>query len=72
MKNLVRVERARKEISQAELAKAVRCNRHTINALETKRYIPNGLLLVRIAKYFNVPVEELFILEGTELEFDKI
>lgn len=70
MKNIVKVERARRDLSQADLAEAVSCNRHTINAIETKRYIPNGLILLRIARYLRVPVEELFFLEEHELKFD--
>ena len=69
MKSLVRVERARRDMTQADLAEALGCNRHTINALETKRYVPNGLLLLRIAKFFRVKAEDIFILEEDEQLF---
>ena len=63
MKNLVKVERARKNITQAELATEMKCNRQTINSIETKKYIPNVMLVLKMAKYFNMPVEELFTLD---------
>ena len=66
MKNIVKVERARRNMSQADLAEALSCNRHTINAIETNKYIPNGLLLMRIALFFRMPVEEMFQLEKNE------
>ena len=71
MKNIVKVERARRNMSQAELAEAIYCNRHTINAIETQRYIPNAIIVMRIARFFKVPVEELFKLEADELKFDE-
>lgn len=67
MKNLIKVERARHNLTQSDLARIVNVNRQTINSIETMKYIPSGLLMIKIAKYFKVPVEELFILEEDEI-----
>lgn len=52
------------EMTQEELAKRVGVTRQTIIALEADRYVPSLLLAVRLAKVFQIPVEELFALEG--------
>ena len=52
------------ELTQEELAKRVGVTRQTIIALEADRYVPSLLLAVRLAKVFQIPVEELFALEG--------
>ena len=48
------------EITQEELAKRVGVTRQTIIALEADRYVPSLLLAVRLARVFQIPVEELF------------
>lgn len=68
MKHTLRVQRAIKEITQDELAKAVGVSRSTINNIETKRYTPSIILCLRIARYFGRPVDELFILEEEDLQ----
>ncbi len=55
MKNTVKVERAIKDITQQELATAVGVNRQTINSIEAGGYIPSGVLMLKIAKYFGKP-----------------
>ena len=50
------------EMTQEELAKRVSVTRQTIIALEAGRYVPSLLLAVRLARVFDVAVEELFIL----------
>ncbi len=67
MRNTLRVQRAIREISQEELAVAMSVSRQTINAIEVKKYVPSGLLCLRLAKYFNMTVEELFIMEEEDL-----
>ena len=63
MKN--RVEQLRKErnIRQEELAKVLGVSRQTISSLENGRYNPSILLAYKIAKYFAMPIEEVFIFE---------
>ena len=63
MENTIRVERARKRITQAELAKKVKVSRQTIHAIETGKFVPSTLLALKIAKYFDVRLEDLFKLE---------
>lgn len=55
MKNTVKVERAIKDITQQELATAVGVSRQTINSIEAGGYIPSGVLMLKIAKYFGKP-----------------
>ena len=63
MKNTIHVERAIKRITQADLAEAVGVSRQTINALEASKYVPSVVLALKIARYFDKPVEAIFELE---------
>lgn len=63
MKNNIRVERAIKDITQADLAEKVGVSRQTINTIESNKYVPSTVLALKIAKVFNKPLEEIFILE---------
>jgi putative transcriptional regulator len=63
MKNNIRVERAIKNITQAELAEQVDVSRQTINTIESNKYIPSTLLALKIARVFGKSVEEIFFLE---------
>lgn len=51
-----------KNISQEELAVAIGVTRKTINTVETGKFIPSTILALRIARYFGVPVEKIFVL----------
>ena len=64
MKNRVRVERSKRNWSQADLADRLGVSRQTINAIETEKYDPSLPLALKIAKIFSKPVEELFFLNG--------
>jgi putative transcriptional regulator len=66
MKNTIKIERAIKNITQAELAELVKVSRQNINAIETRKYIPSTLLALKIAKVFEKPVESIFILEDDD------
>ncbi len=63
LKNRIRVQRAIKEVTQEEVASAVGVTRKTINTIENGRYTPSTTLAIRLARYFGVTVEELFLLE---------
>ncbi|KQB99164.1 helix-turn-helix transcriptional regulator [Pedobacter sp. Hv1] len=63
MKNNLRVQRAIKNITQAELADFIQVSRQTINTIESGKYVPSTVLALKMAKVFNVPVEEIFQLE---------
>ncbi|MBN2664670.1 MAG: helix-turn-helix transcriptional regulator [Bacteroidales bacterium] len=66
MENLIRVERAKKKITQAELAEKVNVSRQTIHAIETGKFIPSTVLALKIAKFFKVKLEDLFKLEEND------
>jgi putative transcriptional regulator len=61
--NNIRQFRERKNLTQDELAKAVLVSRQTINAMEKGNYEPSLLLAMKLAQYFNVKVEEIFMLK---------
>ena len=63
MKN--RLEELRKErgIKQEELAETLEVSRQTIGSLENGRYNPSIILAFKIARYFNLRIEEIFIYE---------
>jgi len=67
MKNSIKVERARNNITQAKLAEMTQVSRQTINAIELGKYVPSALLALRLAKIFDVAVEEIFQLEEGEM-----
>lgn len=66
MKNTIRVERAIKDITQATLAEAVQVSRQTINAIEASKYVPSTVLALKIARYFEKPLESIFELEAED------
>jgi putative transcriptional regulator len=66
MKNTIRVERAIKNITQAELAGLIGVSRQTINTIESNRYVPSTVLALKIARVFDKPVEQIFILDDTD------
>lgn len=66
MKNSIRVERAKHNMTQAELAEKIQVSRQTINAIETGKFIPSTLLALKIARVFNSAVEHLFTLDNED------
>ena len=63
--NTLKVQRARKDLTQEELAELVQVTRKTINTVENGIYIPSTYLALKLAKVLGVTVEELFqIKEG--------
>ncbi len=63
MKNRLEAIRKQRGIKQEELAKALRVSRQTIGSLENGRYNPSIILAFKIARYFNLAIEEIFIYE---------
>lgn len=61
--NTIKVERAKQNMTQAELALKVGVSRKTINTIETGRFVPSTITALRIASVFNIPVEALFMLK---------
>lgn len=66
MKNRIKVARAEKNFSQADLAERIGVSRQTINSIETGRYVPSTLLALKMARVFETGVETLFQLEETD------
>lgn len=63
LENKLLLMRTKKNLTQEELAKAVEVTRQTIIAIEKGNYTPSVLLALRIAKFFNVKVEDIFIIK---------
>jgi len=60
MKNRLKVLRAERDWSQADLAAALGVSRQTVNALETGRYDPSLPLAFKIARMFGQSIESIF------------
>lgn len=60
MKSNLRHERLAKGMSQADLAEVAEVSRQTINSIEVGRYSPSLELAFRLARIFNLKIEELF------------
>ena len=63
MKNRLEELRKSRGIRQEQLADALRVSRQTIGSLENGRYNPSILLAFKIARYFDLSIEEIFICE---------
>ena len=63
MKNRIEAIRGERGIRQEELAKALGVSRQTISSLENGRYNPSILLAYKLAKFFGMSIEEIFIFE---------
>ena len=61
MKNRLRVLRAEREWSQADLADKLGVSRQTVNAIETGKYDPSLPLAFKIAAIFALPIEAIFV-----------
>lgn len=66
MINTIKVERAKKNWTQAELAEKIGISRQAMNSIETGKFVPSTLLALKMAKVFGTAVEEIFRLEETE------
>lgn len=63
MKNRLEALRKARGIKQEELAEALEVSRQTIGSLENGRYNPSILLAFKIARYFDLTIEDIFIYE---------
>jgi putative transcriptional regulator len=63
MKNKIREERLEKGMTQQALAEAIGVSRQTIFAIETGKYIPSAILVLKLSRALAKPVESLFSLE---------
>ena len=62
LSNRLKVLRAERDWTQAELADRVGVSRKTINTIERGVFVPSTVLALRLARIFDVPVEEIFAL----------
>jgi len=63
LRNYLKVWRAKRNITQADLAKKVGLSRQTINSIEKGKFIPSVLSAMKIAKFFETHIEEIFYME---------
>ena len=66
MKNRIEEIRKAKGIRQEDFAKALGVSRQTISSLETGRYNPSILLAYKIARYFELQIEDVFVFEDQD------
>lgn len=66
MRSKLKVLRAERSWSQADLADAIDVSRQTINAIETGKYDPSLTLAFKMAKLFNCSIEEIFTPDDVE------
>lgn len=67
MKNRLEEIRKKRGINQEELAASLEVSRQTIGSLENGRYNPSITLAFKIARYFDMSIEEIFIYEEEEI-----
>ena len=63
MKNTIKVERAKKNLTQADLAEKIGVSRQAVNSIESGKFIPSTVLALKMAKVFQCSVETVFELE---------
>ena len=68
MKNRLRVLRAERDWSQAELAGRLDVSRQAINAIETGKHDPSLVLAFKIARLFEQSIEEIFVFNDTHAD----
>ena len=66
MKNRLKVLRAERDWSQADLAERLEVSRQSVNAIETGKFDPSLPLAFKVARLFEKRIEEIFVEEGTE------
>ena len=66
MKNSLKVERAIKDKTQEELAKIIGVSRQAINSIELGKYVPSTILSLKLSRYFEKSVNDIFKLEDTD------
>lgn len=66
LRNTIKVQRAKKNLTQEQLSELVGVTRTTINFVERGRWVPSAVLAIKIAAVFGVPFEEVFYLDADE------
>lgn len=68
MRNTIKIERAKKNWTQADLAEKIGISRQAMNSIETGKFVPSTVLALKMAYVFETPVEEIFKLEDTDFK----
>ena len=68
MKNRIEAIRKERGIRQDEFARIMGVSRQTISSLETGRYNPSIFLAYKIARYFDMTIEEVFVFDEEEMK----
>jgi putative transcriptional regulator len=66
MKNNLKVERAIKNITQEDLASVIGVSRQAVNSIELGKYVPSTVLALKLSRFFNKPVNDIFFLEESD------
>ncbi|WP_270089908.1 helix-turn-helix transcriptional regulator [Sphingobacterium sp. SYP-B4668] len=66
MTNTLKVERAKRNMTQAELAGLINVSRQTINSIEIGKFVPSTLLAMKIAHIFETKIDDIFTLENSD------
>ena len=66
MKNKLKVERAKIDLTQEGLANKIGVSRQTINSIEKGRYIPSTTIALKLSEVFKITVNEIFELEDSD------
>ena len=66
MNNTIKIERAKQDLTQQDLAEKIGVSRQTINSIEKGRYVPSTVLALKMASLFEIEVGELFSLEESD------
>ncbi|PYQ62134.1 MAG: transcriptional regulator [Acidobacteria bacterium] len=68
LRNTLKVQRAMRDLTQADLASLAGVTRKSVNAIETGNMVPSVVLALRIANALGVTIETIFTLEHGEIE----
>ena len=60
LKNQIRVQRAIKKLTQKELAREIGISRRTVGAIEHEKFVPSTVLAIKLSRFFEIKVEDLF------------
>ena len=61
--NTIKVQRAKKNLTQEQLSEIVGVTRTTINLIERRKFVPSAVIALKISMAFEVPFEEVFFIE---------
>ena len=65
LKNTLKVQRAMRDLTQADLAELAGVTRKSVNAIETGRMVPSVVLALKLARALAIPLETIFSLDGS-------